>query len=119
MLYARCGYCGQIAPLWCAGQFMPHPPQPTMASAQGAYCPVCGILPPVFTCNMCWCRQYLVVQGAQVPMQRMAGQTFAAAVQAPQGTSHGKLMELFMAGAKSFLEGAGNQAGQWAMGQWT
>ena len=117
MLYARCGYCGQIAPLWCAGQFMAHPPQPTMASAQGAYCPVCGVLPPVFTCNMCWCRQYLVVQGAQAPMQLPSGQTFAAAVQAPQGTSHSKLVDLLYGVFKGAAPFAGEQLAQSVWGQ--
>ena len=50
MLYARCAFCGYIAPLSCSGTFMPHPTTPVEATAMGATCPVCGPLPPVFTC---------------------------------------------------------------------
>jgi len=89
-----------------------------MATAHGSYCPVCGVLPPVFTCNMCWCRQFLVVQGAPAPMQAFGpGQTYAAAVQAPQGASHGTLKEIFMAALKGAAPVAGEQAAQWVMGQ--
>jgi hypothetical protein len=109
VLYARCGNCGQIVPLWCSGQFMPHSPVPAVATPQGAYCSACGILPPIFMCGYCWCRQFLVVQGAQVPATQAIGpgQSVASAVQAPAGASPGMLKDAFA----EFLKKAAGEAG--------
>jgi hypothetical protein len=84
MLYARCAYCGYIAPLSCSGTFMPHPTTPVEATAMGATCPLCGPLPPVFTCPF-FHTQYLYLPGISgMPQQ---GYTYAAVVQAQPGAS--------------------------------
>jgi hypothetical protein len=79
---------------------------------QGAYCSVCGILPPIFTCGFCWCRQYLLVQGAQAPpMNAMgSGQSVAAAIQAPAGAPPNRIKDAF----GEFLKGFAGEAGQYA-----
>ena len=97
MLYARCGFCGGIVPLWCSGQFMPHMPVPVSASPMGATCSVCGVLPPIFTCGFCWNRQFLILPGAPVPDPSLTGTTqgVASVVQAQPGASEGTLKGLF------------------------
>jgi hypothetical protein len=111
VLYARCGNCAQIVPLWCTGQFMPHMPVAPVTTAHGAYCSMCGLLPPIFTCGFCWCRQYLVVQGAQNAAAPAIGpgQQTASAIQAPAGASPGMLKSSFAEFLKSFAGGAGTE----------
>ena len=79
VLYARCAYCGYTAPLNCSGQFMPHPTMFVEATAMGPTCPMCGPLPPVFTCPF-FHTQYLYLAGAS-PMPQQ-GYAYAAVVQA-------------------------------------
>ena len=110
MLYARCGFCGTIVPLWCAGQFMGHRPVLVVGTPNGAYCSACGILPPIFMCMHCGCRQYLMVQGAPFPAAASIGpgQVVAAAVQASPQASEGTLKS----GFKAMAQEAGRTFGQ-------
>jgi hypothetical protein len=92
MLYARCSFCGYTAPLTCSGQFMPHPTALVEATAMGPTCPMCGPLPPVFTCPF-FHTQYLYLPGVS-PMPQ-PGYTYAPVVQAPQGASEQTLNKGF------------------------
>jgi hypothetical protein len=84
MLYARCAFCGYTAPLNCSGTFMPHPTALVEATAMGPTCPLCGPLPPVFTCPF-FHTQYLYLPGVS-PMPQ-PGYTYAPVVQAQPGAS--------------------------------
>lgn len=107
MLYARCAYCGYTAPLNCSGQFMPHPTMLVEATAMGPTCPMCGPLPPVFTCPF-FHTQYLYIQGVSgMPQQ---GYTYAAVVQAPAGASDHTLSKAF----GEFFGHAGTELGKGA-----
>jgi hypothetical protein len=94
VLYARCAYCGYTAPLNCSGQFMPHPTVLVSMTAMGPTCPMCGPLPPVFTCPYMH-TQYLYVPGASPMPQPGAGYAYAAVVQAQPGASEQSLSEAF------------------------
>lgn len=92
MLYARCAYCGFTAPLNCSGAFMPHPPVFVSLTAMGPTCPMCGPLPPVFTCPF-FHTQPLYVPGMSPPPQPGAG--YAPVVQAQAGASESTLNAAF------------------------
>jgi len=62
------------------------------ATAMGPTCPMCGPLPPVFTCPF-FHTQYLYIQGVSAMPQQ--GYTYAAVVQAPAGASDHTLSEAF------------------------
>ena len=94
MLYARCGHCGYIAPLTCSGAFMPHVTMLVSATAMGPTCPVCGPLPPIFTCPFGF-TQYLYLPGMSPPMPQGGGYAYAPVVQAQPGTSEHGLREMF------------------------
>jgi hypothetical protein len=119
MLYARCGMCGGIAPLWCSGQFMPHVPAYVAATPTGAYCSVCGPMPSIFTCMACGTRQFLVLPGAPVPAPAFPGasQNFAAVVQAEPGASTSTLNNAFGKFLSSAGAAVGEQAAQAMFGQ--
>ena len=108
MLYARCAYCGYTAPLNCSGQFMPHPTMLVEATAMGPTCPMCGPLPPVFTCPF-FHTQYLYLAGAS-PMPQQ-GYAYAAVVQAPAGASENTLSKAF----GEFFGHAGTEFGKGAV----
>jgi hypothetical protein len=113
MIYARCGNCTTVVPLWCSGQFMPHMPVAPVVTPHGAYCSMCGVLPPVFTCGYCWCRQFLMIQGAQLPaMQVGPGQSVAAAIEAPAGASENMLKKPFATFLENVASGVGTALGQ-------
>ncbi len=114
MLYAGCGFCGAIVPLWCSGQFMPHVPVAVAATPMGPTCSVCGILPPIFTCGFCWNRQFLVLPGAPATAP-LAGssQNWAPVVQAQPGASQHVVMELLKEAAGGF----GKEAAEVFFGQ--
>jgi hypothetical protein len=102
VLYARCAFCGAIVPLWCSGQFMPHMPSPVAASPMGAYCSMCGVLSPVFTCGFCWGRQLLALPGAPTPAPAVPGTSpqHAQVVHAKSGASDKVLNKLFEVGGE-------------------
>jgi len=101
MLYARCSTCGYTAALTCSGAFMPHPPVPVTRTGAGATCPMCGPLPPIFTCPS-FHTQYLSLPGSSwVPQP---GYPCAPVVQAQPGASPESL-------AKSFVTAAGQAVG--------
>lgn len=119
VLYARCGFCGAIVPLWCSGRFMPHVPVPVAATPMGACCSVCGVLPPVFTCGFCWGQQLLVLSGAQLPASPVPGanQKFAPVIQAQPGASENALQTGFEQFVKSVAGELGKGVGQAIFGQ--
>ena len=121
MIYARCGNCATVVPLWCSGQFMPHMPVQPAATPHGAYCSVCGVLPPVFTCGRCWCRQYLMLEGAALPAMPAGGpgQSVASAVVAPEGAAPSTLRSMLDAFLKSAAAQAGTGFGQQISGGWS
>lgn len=94
MLYARCAHCGYIAPLTCSGQFMPHMTAYVAATPMGPACPMCGPLPPIFTCPYGF-TQYLFLPGTSTPMPQGGGYTYAPVVQAQPGASEQSLGEAF------------------------
>jgi hypothetical protein len=108
VLYAMCARCGAIDGLVCNGQFMPHFTQLMVATPMGPACPMCGVLPPIFTCAYCWTRQLLVIPGAPVPAANVAGmgQTLAPVVQAPQNAPKSNLVQLFEPAMKELGKGA-------------
>ena len=93
MLYARCAFCGYTAPLNCSGRFMPHPTVFVEMTAMGPTCPMCGPLPPIFTCPF-FHTQYLYIPGAS-PMPQPGGATYAPVVQAQPGASERTLSAAF------------------------
>jgi hypothetical protein len=105
LLYAGCGNCGAVVPLWCSGQFMPHMPMPVVATPMGAACQMCGVLPQIFTCGNCWTRQFLVLPGAPAPAQ----QNLAPVVQAQPNAAPGKVMDLLKVAVDGFSTGAAKQ----------
>ena len=88
---------------------MPHYIQPMQATPMGAACPMCGVLPPMWTCGNCGTFQLLAIPGAPMPTQNAAGmgQPLAPVVQAPQGSSTSTLLKLFEPMMKGFGESAG------------
>jgi hypothetical protein len=92
VLYARCAYCGYTAPLNCSGQFMPHPTVLVSLTGMGPTCPMCGPLPPVFTCPF-FHQQYLYIPGVSPTPQQ--GYTYAPVVQAQPGASPSSLKSQF------------------------
>jgi hypothetical protein len=111
MLFAGCSNCRSIAPLWCAGQVMPHAPLYVESSPMGPYCGWCGPMPPVFTCFNCGTRQGLYMSGMAVP--RALGQGLVAPVfAASEGTSQNQLVRGLIGVAKVFVNEAAEQAGQ-------
>jgi hypothetical protein len=111
MLVAGCSNCRSIAPLWCAGQVMPHAPLYVEPSPMGPYCGWCGLMPPVFTCFQCGTRQGLYMTGMAVP--RALGQGLVAPVfAASEGTSQNQLVRGLIGVAKIFVNEAAEQAGQ-------
>ena len=91
MLVAGCSNCRSIAPLWCAGQVMPHAPLYVEPSPMGPYCGWCGLMPPVFTCVQCGTTQGVYMTGMAVP--RALGQGLVAPVfAASEGTSQNQLV---------------------------
>jgi len=119
VLYARCGFCGGIAPLWCAGRFMPHVPAYVEATPMGAACPMCGVLPPVFTCMVCGNGQFLFLPGAPMPAPSFPGasQNFAPVIQAQPGASESVLTKAFGEFATKFAGVLGTQAAGAMFGQ--
>ena len=111
MVYARCGYCSQIVPLWCCGQFMAHAPVPPVATPTGVVLDVRRAAADLL-CRFCGCRQYLVVQGAQPPAGIGQAKAVAAAVTAPPNASSNTLNQAFGEFAKSFAGGMGEQLAQ-------
>jgi len=124
MLYVGCSNCRTIVPLWCAGQFPPHAPLPAMAGPHGVYCGVCGLMPPIFTCTVCWTRQMLFLPGsAGAPSSIFPGSNLSVApvVQAQPGASHDLLSSLFKQMMSGFATQVGSGLGTIAMqelGQW-
>lgn len=118
MLYARCGFCGAIVPLWCSGRFMPHMPVAVAATPMGAGCSMCGVLPPFFTCGYCWGQQLLVLPGATAPVSRVPGtsQNFAPVVQAQPGSSDRTLKRAFDEFTTRFAGKLGEGAAQAVFG---
>jgi hypothetical protein len=117
MLYVGCSACGSTGPLWCAGQFMPHAPLPTEASAMGPFCNYCGVLPSLFTCMACGTSQWIYIQGMAPPPQAMGQQSrIAPAVSSNSGSPphHGAFTEVLVAFAKAAGTGFGDQMGQQA-----
>ena len=114
MLYARCGFCGGIVPLWCSGQFMPHMPIPVAASPMGPACMMGGVLPPIFTCGFCGGRQVLFLPGAPMPAPAFPGQTtnVAPVVQAQQNAPPHVLNDMF----KQLAGNIGTELGKGAAG---
>lgn len=114
MLYAGCSCCGAIVPLWCSGQFMPHMPTPAVRIPNGVGCPVCGPLPPIFTCGFCWTRQMLFLPGA-TPMAQPAvagapAANVAPVVEAQAGASKSDVSSLFGQFANGFAKQLGQEA---------
>jgi hypothetical protein len=62
-------------------------------TAMGPTCPMCGPLPPVFTCPY-FHTQYLYVPGAS-PMPQPGGAAYAPVVQAAPGASDHTLKKAF------------------------
>jgi hypothetical protein len=111
MLVAGCSNCRSVAPLWCAGQFMPHAPLYVEASPMGPFCGWCGQMPPVFTCFQCGTRQGLYTPGMAV--QRAMGPGLVApAFQASEGASPNQILRGLVGVAKVFLNEAAKTAGQ-------
>jgi hypothetical protein len=81
----------------------------------GAFCGFCGVLPPIFTCAVCWTRQGLYLPGAAFgPPDGIPGLTqyVAPVVQAPQGSGQDQLSNLFGDVVRQFAkEFAGNLGG--------
>ena len=122
MLYVGCSNCRTIVPLWCAGQFPPHAPFPAMAGPYGVYCGMCGPLPPVFTCTVCWARQMLFLPGsALMPSSMYPGSNHSVApvVQARPGASPDYIMDLIKQLLGGFAKQAGNELATMAFDQWT
>ena len=80
----------------------------------GAYCSMCGVLPPIFTCGYCWCRQVLMVQGASPPATQAfgPGQGIAAVVQAPAGATPATAKVALAEFLKNFAGELGKGMGQ-------
>ncbi len=114
VLYARCAYCGYTAPLNCSGQFMPHPTTLVSLTNLGPTCPMCGPLPPVFTCPF-FHTQYLYVPGVS-PMPQQ-GYTYAPVVQAHPGASNASLKSAFGDAMGTIAKEIGKGAAQAMFGQ--
>ncbi len=115
MLYARCAYCGYTAALNCSGSFMPHPTMLVSLTNMGPTCPMCGPLPPVFTCPN-FHSQYLYVPGIS-PMPQQ-GATYAPVVQAQPGASSGSLKSAFADALGKAATEVGKGAAQAMFGQY-
>ena len=110
MLYAGCGACRRVIPLFCGGQFFPHMPMGAIPTPFGVGCPMCGITPPVFTCLTCFTTQHLYMQGAPVQVHALQAQGMhvAPVVHAPQGTGEGMLQGMMRDAVKSFAGSFGD-----------
>jgi hypothetical protein len=110
VLYARCGFCAGVAPLWCSGRFMPHVPVYVEATPMGAACSVCGVLPPAFGCMFCGTQQFLLLAGAPNPGLALPGrsQNYAAVIQAPPNASESVLSK----GFSKFMSNVGSEFGK-------
>jgi hypothetical protein len=117
VLYARCASCGSVVPLFCFGQFMPHPAAYVVATPMGPACGMCGPLRPIFMCSICGLQQYLFVPGAPPPVTPSAGQNFALVVQAQPNASPTTLSGLFGEVASEFAGSFGESAAQVLFGQ--
>lgn len=111
MLAAGCSNCRSIAPLWCAGQFMPHAPLYVEPSPMGPCCAWCGLMPPVFTCFACGTTQGLYMPGMAVPQTRGPG-LLAPVISTSEGASQGQIARLMTGAVKTLLNEAATQAGQ-------
>jgi hypothetical protein len=111
MLVAGCSNCRSIAPLWCAGQFMPHAPLYVEPSPMGPACGWCGLMPPVFTCFQCGTRQGLYMPGMAV-QQAMGPGLVAPVFATSEGASQNKIVSGLVGVAKVFVNEAVKQAGQ-------
>ena len=119
MLYAGCCSCRTIVPLWCAGLFMPHPPAMVHQLPAGAACPMCGPLPPVFTCTYCWTQQWLAIPGGPTPAPSMmpGAPQFAPVAQAPPNSGEGVVAGLLKVAATSFAKQCGAELAS-GLGGW-
>lgn len=111
MLVAGCSNCRSIAPLWCAGMFMPHAPLYVEPSPMGPQCAWCGPMPPVFTCFQCGMRQGLYVPGMAVSRALGPG-LVAPAFATSEGASQNQVVSGLIGVAKTFVNEAAKQAGQ-------
>jgi hypothetical protein len=114
MLFVGCSSCRSVAPLWCAGQFMPHMPTPVEASPTGPFCRFCGQMPPIFTCMVCGTRQGLLVPGMAAPPvpAGSAAPLVAPAVEAPPGASEGQVHSQLSSFVSDFVSSVGKGVGQ-------
>jgi hypothetical protein len=119
VLYARCAFCGGIVPLWCAGSFMPHAPVAVAATPMGAYCSMCGVLPPMFACGFCGSQQYLVLPGMTPPAPAVPGmgQSYAPVVHEQPNAPKNVLVDALEHAAKGFGEAMGTQTANAMWGQ--
>jgi hypothetical protein len=113
LLYVGCSVCRHVIPLFCAGQFMPHPPVPAISTPMGFNCQICGFIPPFVTCTICWTRQMLYLPGTTPQMQSAPSHTqyIAPVVQANPGTGQPN-PSLFTEVAKEGLKSFGGAAGK-------
>src|SRR3954452_8641042 len=73
---------------------MPHPTMLVDLTAMGPTCPMCGPLPPVFTCPY-FHTQDLYIPGAAPTPQPAGGCAYAPVVNASPGASAGSLDKAF------------------------
>ena len=114
MLYVRCAFCGYTAPLYCAGQFMPHPAMPAALTPMGATCPACGPMSPSFICPYGHA-QYLYIPGVS-PMPQQ-GYAYAPVAQVQPGASESGIQEQLNKAAEGFGEKLGEGIVQMVFGQ--
>jgi len=117
VLYTRCAFCSAIGPLMCAGTLFPHQPLAAVQTPYGAVCPGCGSVMTGFLCPHCMTQQYLLLSGASAPAMPGANQAYAPVVQAKQGASRSKLMQLFEDIATPVARELGKAVAQAAFGQ--
>ena len=103
---STCVACGGVNALMCAGVFTPHVPIPQRWGDEGPWCPICGRLPGMMTCERCGARQavHLVADdaGDAAAVPRAAGD------RRPQ---HPIAAQLFKAAMTKFAEEFGKEAG--------
>ena len=107
LLYVGCAGCRSIVPLYCAGQFMAHTPIPIVKTRSGFGCQLCGLMPPVYTCTICWLTQMTYVpQTSALPPQALFGaRQIAPVVEATPGANPQELKVKFSDIAKKALGG--------------
>src|SRR5262249_4359080 len=114
--------CRKWGPLGGGVSSPPHPPLPAMAGPYGCYCGICGPLPPVFTCTVCWTRQMLFLPGsAFTPPSMYPGSNLSVApvVQAQQGASQGFILDLIKQMLSAFAKQTGSEFSTMLFQQWT